>query len=225
MEQPGTAPGSGGLQDLRAAFCSPPKGVLVPRVGFEPTFSALQAGAITRFANEARLERAAGIEPASARWQRAALPLSYASVVGRWMSRTPCRRGGAFTARRRDRPSLFDLPIVVAGVRFERTFRGYEPRPGPVYRSVTLLNVVGLFISTTAPQYVRAGARYLSGRVCCPRCVAGRVTALWTRIEHTRPCSGGGFRSRTRVLSGRPGFRDQLRTIACDPPYSKYRRA
>ena len=50
---------------------------LVPRRGFDPRSPALQAGAFTRLAYEANLERPAGNDPASSRWQREALPLSY----------------------------------------------------------------------------------------------------------------------------------------------------
>lgn len=50
---------------------------LVPRAGFEPASPRLQRGAFTRLASLARLERPGGIEPASRRWRRRALPLSY----------------------------------------------------------------------------------------------------------------------------------------------------
>jgi hypothetical protein len=55
---------------------------VVPTVGFEPTSPRLQRGAFTRLASQAELKvvRPTGIEPMSARWHRAALPLSY----GRW---------------------------------------------------------------------------------------------------------------------------------------------
>ena len=48
VEQPGTAPGSAGLQDLRAAFCLPL--IMVPRPGFEPGSPVFQTGAFTRLA-------------------------------------------------------------------------------------------------------------------------------------------------------------------------------
>jgi hypothetical protein len=52
---------------------------VVPGVGFEPTSPRLQRGAFTRLASQAELKvvRPTGIEPVSARWHRAALPLSY----------------------------------------------------------------------------------------------------------------------------------------------------
>ena len=52
---------------------------VVPGVGFEPTSPRLQRGAFTRLASQAELKvvRPTGIEPMSARWHRAALPLSY----------------------------------------------------------------------------------------------------------------------------------------------------
>ena len=58
----------------------PANGVtMVPGVGFEPTSPRLQRGAFTRLASQAELKvvRPTGIEPVSARWHRAALPLSY----------------------------------------------------------------------------------------------------------------------------------------------------
>ena len=54
---------------------------MVPRVGFEPTSPRLRRGAVTRSAFSAELERPAGNDPASSRWQREALPLSYGRVV------------------------------------------------------------------------------------------------------------------------------------------------
>src|SRR5712691_10051385 len=54
---------------------------VVPRVGFEPTSPRLRRGAFTRSAFSAELERPAGNDPASSRWQREALPLSYGRVV------------------------------------------------------------------------------------------------------------------------------------------------
>ena len=52
---------------------------VVPGVSFEPTSPRLQRGAFTRLASQAELKvvRPTGIEPMSARWHRAALPLSY----------------------------------------------------------------------------------------------------------------------------------------------------
>jgi hypothetical protein len=52
---------------------------LVPGVGFESTSPRLQLGVFTRLASPAELNvvRPTGIEPVSARWHRAALPLSY----------------------------------------------------------------------------------------------------------------------------------------------------
>ena len=68
---------SGGEKGL-----TPRMGDMVPGVGFEPTSPRLQRGAFTRLASQANSElvRPTGIEPMSARWHRAALPLSY----GRW---------------------------------------------------------------------------------------------------------------------------------------------
>ena len=56
-----------------------PANAMVPGVGFEPTSPRLQRGAFTRLASQAELVvvRPTGIEPVSARWHRAALPLSY----------------------------------------------------------------------------------------------------------------------------------------------------
>src|SRR5262245_61420903 len=61
---------------------TPANGV-VPGVGFEPTSPRLQRDAFTRLASQAncRLVRPTGIEPMSARWHRAALPLSYGRRV------------------------------------------------------------------------------------------------------------------------------------------------
>jgi hypothetical protein len=58
---------------------TPTDGVMVPGVGFEPTSPRLQRGAFTRLASQAELNvvRPTGIEPVSALWHRAALPLSY----------------------------------------------------------------------------------------------------------------------------------------------------
>ena len=58
---------------------TPTDGLVVPGVGFEPTSPRLQRGAFTRLASQAELKvvRPTGIEPMSARWHRAALPLSY----------------------------------------------------------------------------------------------------------------------------------------------------
>ena len=58
---------------------SDPHGLVVPGAGFEPTSPRLQRGAFTRLASQAELNvvRPTGIEPVSARWHRAALPLSY----------------------------------------------------------------------------------------------------------------------------------------------------
>src|SRR5262249_25273140 len=57
---------------------TPTDGV-VPGVGFEPTFPRRQRGAFTRLASQAdfNVVRPTGIGPVSARWHRAALPLSY----------------------------------------------------------------------------------------------------------------------------------------------------
>ena len=51
----------------------------MPGVGSDPTSPRLQRGAFTRLASQAELRvvRPTGIEPMSARWHRAALPLSY----------------------------------------------------------------------------------------------------------------------------------------------------
>src|SRR5262249_55010465 len=47
---------------------------------------------------QGELERPAGNDPASSRWQREALPLSYGRVVGRDRVELPQHRGGAFSA-------------------------------------------------------------------------------------------------------------------------------
>ena len=62
-----------------------PANRVVPGVGFEPTSPRLQRGAFTRLASQAELNvvRPTGIEPVSARWHRAALPLSYGRKVSR----------------------------------------------------------------------------------------------------------------------------------------------
>ncbi len=46
------------------------------------------------------LERTAGIKPASERWRRPALSLSYVRMVGSGRNRTSCPAGTAFTAQR-----------------------------------------------------------------------------------------------------------------------------
>jgi hypothetical protein len=69
---------------------TPTDGVMVPGVGFEPTSPRLQRGAFTRLASQAELNvvRPTGIEPVSARWHRAALPLSYGRPRNGAQSRT-----------------------------------------------------------------------------------------------------------------------------------------
>lgn len=49
---------------------------LEAQVGIEPTNTRFAGGGINHFATELNLVRPAGIEPASARWQRAILPLN-----------------------------------------------------------------------------------------------------------------------------------------------------
>ena len=46
------------------------------------------------------MERTAGIKPASERWRRPALSLSYVRMVGSGRNRTSCPAGTAFTAQR-----------------------------------------------------------------------------------------------------------------------------
>ena len=56
--------------------------VVVCDSGFDPDSLRFQRSAFTRLAYRTKLERAAGNDPASVRWRRTALPLSYGRMVG-----------------------------------------------------------------------------------------------------------------------------------------------
>ena len=56
--------------------------VVVCDLGFDPDSLRLQRSAFTRLAYRTKLERPAGNDPASVRWRRTALPLSYGRMVG-----------------------------------------------------------------------------------------------------------------------------------------------
>ena len=70
--------------------------------------------------------------PSSPRWQRGALPLSYGREIG---GQGPSRTATDY-AGRLQRLGLANAQPARDWLRFEHAFRGYEPRPGPGYRSV-----------------------------------------------------------------------------------------
>jgi hypothetical protein len=125
---------------------------LVPRVGFEPTSPRFRRGAVTRSAFSAELERPAGIDPASSRRQREALPLSYSRMVGRDRVERPQHRGGAFTAPwARQCPAC---PRLVAG-------RGVAPR------SMRLMRPLGSLTDRPAWWRKREGSNPVPYRYPC----------------------------------------------------------
>jgi hypothetical protein len=85
------------------------------------------------------MELPAGNDPASSRWQREALPLSYGRVVGRDRVELPQRRGGAFTA-----PWVRQYPAYPCWLRRAESnglSLGHEPSELPVLHSAS--NLVG----------------------------------------------------------------------------------
>ncbi|SRR5258708_2776623 len=82
------------------------------------------------------MARTSGIEPLSLRGQRKALPIYQVRIfkmVGNRGIEPRTRKGAGFTGPLSHQ--TWRYPELVAGVRVERTFLGYEPSPGPAYRS------------------------------------------------------------------------------------------
>ena len=84
VEAVGNAPTTAILQGSPAPLCRP---LLVPGVRIERTPSRFRRAAMTSSATRAWSGQGES-NPASARWQRAALPLSYAAIGGQGRSRT-----------------------------------------------------------------------------------------------------------------------------------------
>ena len=116
------------------------------------------------------MERPAGNDPASSRWQREALPLSYGRVVGRDRVELPQRRGGAFTA-----PWVRQYPAYACWLRRAESnglSHGHEPSELPVLHSAS--NLVG------SP---RRGAP--PDRRSCEKLAEGRgLDPQWLPIHH-----------------------------------------
>src|ERR1700693_3882763 len=142
---------------------------MVPCRGFEPRSPALRAGAFTRLAYKAKLERPAGNDPASSRWRREgvpknaiaflgtpSLPLSYDRVVGEGRIRTSEPRRGLIYSQAALAACI--LAHVGCGGR-TCTDDLWRMRPASCFCSTAASNLVGLFISTTARRFIRGRAR------------------------------------------------------------------
>lgn len=122
VERPGTAPGTGCLQGIRAAFRA-------PRCWCRELVSSQHLPFFRRTCEPPSLsrhglERPAGNDPASIRWQRIALPLSYGRMVGNPENRTRHARRRSFY-RAAQSPDLA-LPRLVAGARSAHAPPVYE---------------------------------------------------------------------------------------------------
>jgi hypothetical protein len=117
--------------------------------------------------------------PSSPRWQRGALPLSYGREIG---GQGPSRTATDY-AGRLQRLGLANAQPARDWLRFEHAFRGYEPRPGPGYRSVIPRQRCEALNSLACRQYIRgrqnlAESRELESQTNGPIRLRGGAGAL-----------------------------------------------
>ena len=135
---------------------------------FRATLSCSSGRRFHQISLQGEVERPAGNDPASSRWQREALPLSYGRVVGRDRVELPQHRGGAFTA-----PWVRQYPAYPCWLRrteLNGLPLGHEPSELPVLHSAS--NRIGLVIAATARSPSAGRATIGGSQRSCPPMVA-----------------------------------------------------
>ena len=131
VDHRGTAPRATILQGSSAPLCA-----ARALSWFRSTLSCSSGRRFHQISLQGEVERPAGNDPASSRWQREALPLSYGRVGGRDRVELPQHRGGAFTA-----PWVRQYPAYPCWLRraeLNGLSLGYEPSELPVLHSASI---------------------------------------------------------------------------------------